>query len=102
MNDAKKAQDKAAEAMRRSAQRITHSRTTKPLSPLHGFGTFGIIGWSIAVPTVAGAFLGVWLDKVAPQSFSWPMALILGGIVIGIIIAWSWIAKEDQDQYKKQ
>ena len=102
MNQAKKEPDKAAEAMRRSAQRIKHSRSTKSLSPLHGFGTFGIIGWSIAVPTVGGAFLGMWLDKVAPQSFSWPIALILGGLVMGIIIAWGWITKEDHDQYKDQ
>ena len=74
MNQAKKEQDKAAEAMRRSAERLKQARSTKSPSPLHGFGTFGIIGWSIAVPTVAGALLGGWLDKVAPQSFSWPMA----------------------------
>ncbi|MBU3824904.1 MAG: AtpZ/AtpI family protein [Candidatus Oceanisphaera merdipullorum] len=100
MNQAKKEPDKAAEAMRRSAQRIKQARSTKHLSPLRGFGSFGIIGWSVAVPTVGGAFLGMWLDKVAPQSFSWPMALILGGLVIGIIIAWSWINKEDHNQYK--
>jgi len=43
---------------------------------------------------VAGAFLGMWLDRVAPQSFSWPLALILGGLVMGGIIAWSWIERE--------
>lgn len=102
MSNGKKAQDKAAEAMRRSAQRTKEARSSKSVSPLHGFSTFGIIGWSIAVPTVGGAFLGVWLDKIAPQSFSWPMALILGGIMIGGIIAWSWINKEGGDQHKEQ
>lgn len=86
--------DKSADAMRRSAERMHKSRITKSVSPLRGFSTFGIIGWSVAVPIVGGAFLGVWLDKVAPQSFSWPIALILGGAMIGIIIAWSWINKE--------
>ena len=102
MSNGKKAQDKAAETMRRSAQRTKEARSSKSVSPLHGFSTFGIIGWSIAVPTVGGAFLGVWLDKIAPQSFSWPMALILGGIMIGGIIAWSWINKEGGDQHKEQ
>ncbi|MFD1008436.1 AtpZ/AtpI family protein [Oceanisphaera ostreae] len=101
MSNPKKAADKAAEAMRRSAQRTQQARSTKSVSPLHGFSTFGIIGWSIAVPTVGGAFLGVWLDKIAPQSFSWPMALILGGIMIGGIIAWNWINKEDSKQHQK-
>lgn len=98
MSDAKKEQDKAAEAMRRSAKRTQEARNTKSVSPLHGFSTFGIIGWSIAVPTVGGAFLGAWLDKVAPQSFSWPMALILGGIMMGAIIAWNWIDKQANNQ----
>ena len=98
MSNPKKDSDKAAEAMRRSAQRSQHARSTKSVSPLHGFSTFGIIGWSIAVPTVGGALLGGWLDKVAPQSFSWPMALILGGIMMGGIIAWNWISREDSKQ----
>ena len=40
------------------------------------------IGWSITVPTVGGAFLGLWLDRVAPQDFSWTIALLLGGVVL--------------------
>jgi ATP synthase protein I len=63
-------------------------------SPLRGIGTFGMIGWSIAVPTVGGAFLGLWLDRVAPQNFAWTIALILGGVVLGAFIAASWINKE--------
>ena len=58
---------------------------------------FGMIGWSVAVPTVAGALLGLWLDRVAPQSFSWPIGLILGGVTIGVIIAWSWVSRESDD-----
>ena len=53
-----------------------------------------MIGWSVAVPTVGGAFLGHWLDRVAPQAFSWTIALILGGIAIGSLIAWGWIGRE--------
>jgi ATP synthase protein I len=66
-------------------------------SPLRGIGTFGMIGWSIAVPTVGGAFLGLWLDRVAPQNFSWAIALILGGVVMGAFIAWGQISKEGDD-----
>jgi ATP synthase protein I len=53
-----------------------------------------MVGWSIAVPTVGGAFLGLWLDRVAPQGFNWTLALILGGVVIGGFIAAAWINKE--------
>jgi len=53
-----------------------------------------MVGWSVAVPTVGGAFLGLWLERAYPQSFSWTIALILGGVAIGVMIAWVWIDKE--------
>ncbi|MFX0546360.1 AtpZ/AtpI family protein [Roseovarius sp. S1116L3] len=87
-------QDKPAEDIARQAQRMKSRREHPGPSPLRGIGTFGMIGWSIAVPTVGGAFLGLWLDRVAPQSFNWTIALILGGVVVGIFIAIAWINKE--------
>lgn len=88
--------DRTADNIRRRAERMKAARNDPGESPLRGFGVFGIIGWSIAIPTVGGAFLGLWLNRVAPQDFSWPIALILGGIVIGGIIAWRWVDKESQ------
>lgn len=86
-------EDASAAAIRQRAERMQQTRNDKEpkYSSLSGLGVFGVIGWSIAVPTVAGAFLGMWLNRVAPQSFSWPIALILGGVVIGAIGAWRWI-----------
>lgn len=88
-----KNKDDASESIRRRAQRMQDTRDQPKYSPLSGLGVFGVIGWSVAIPTVAGAFLGMWLNRVAPQSFSWPIALILGGVVVGGMVAWSWIDK---------
>ena len=96
--DTHKNQDPSAQSMRRSAERMKHARTNPSASPLRGFGVFGVIGWSIAIPTVGGAFLGMWLNKVAPQTFSWPIALILGGAMMGVIIAWRWISDESSNK----
>jgi len=87
------AKDQASEAIRRRSERMQKTRNTPSYSPLNGLGVFGVIGWSVAIPTVGGAFLGMWLNRIAPQSFSWPIALILGGVVIGGMVAWSWIDK---------
>lgn len=86
--------DKSAKDIGQRAQRMKAARDHPGPSPLRGVGTFGMIGWSIAVPTVGGAFLGMWLDRIAPQSFSWTIALLLGGVVFGGFLAWSWISKE--------
>lgn len=76
------------------AQRMKAARENPGPSPLRGIGTFGMIGWSVAAPTVSGAFFGLWLDRVAPQNFSWTIALILGGVAVGALLAWVWIEKE--------
>ena len=55
-----------------------------------------MVGWSVAIPSVSGALLGIWLDRVAPQTFSWSLALILGGLVLGLIVAWDWVARENR------
>lgn len=86
--------DKSADTIGQRAQRIKHARDNPGPSPLRGVGAFGVIGWSIAVPTLGGIFLGLWLDRIAPQNFSWTIALLLGGVVLGAIIAWRWIDKE--------
>jgi ATP synthase protein I len=86
--------DKTSDDIARQARRMQAQRDTPGPSPLRGIGTFGMIGWSIAVPTVGGAFVGMWLDDRAPQAFSWTIALILGGVVLGAFIAAVWINKE--------
>lgn len=86
--------DKPTQDISRQAKRMKSTRDHPPPSPLRGIGTFGMIGWSIVVPTVGGAFLGGWLDRIAPQAFSWTIALILGGVVVGGFIAARWMNKE--------
>ena len=94
MAEPSKPEDKAVSDIERAAHRLQKARNEPPPSPLRGLGTFGMVGWSIAVPTVGGIFLGLWLDRVAPQGFSWTVALLLGGAVIGGFISWRWIARE--------
>jgi ATP synthase protein I len=90
--------DKSADDIARQADRMKSKRENPGSSPLRGIGTFGMIGWSIAIPTVGGAFLGLWLDTIVPQRFSWTIALILAGVVLGGFIAAVWINKEGGDK----
>jgi len=65
-----------------------------------GLGMMGMVGWSVAVPALLGAALGIWLDKSYPQSFSWTLTFLMVGIIGGVIIAWSWVNKEDKEVHK--
>jgi ATP synthase protein I len=61
-----------------------------------GFGMSGLIGWSVAVPAVLGALLGLWLDRRYPGGHSWTLALLAAGLVFGCWNAWHWVDKEDR------
>ncbi|MEO6095637.1 MAG: AtpZ/AtpI family protein [Fibrobacteria bacterium] len=61
-----------------------------------GLGMMGLIGWSVTVPTVLGALLGVWLDAHHPGKYGWTLALLMAGLVLGCANAWHWVAKEDK------
>lgn len=62
-----------------------------------GLGMFGMVGWSVAVPTLVGTALGIWLDKNHHQLFSWTLTFLFIGLLTGCIIAWHWISQGDKD-----
>lgn len=62
-----------------------------------GLGLFGIVGWSVVVPTMGGAILGIWMDSTYPQSFSWSLSLLVVGLLLGCLMAWNWIQKEHEE-----
>lgn len=59
-----------------------------------GLGAFGVIGWSVAVPTIVLTALGVWLDRAVPVRFSWTLTMLGAGIVLGCLNAWLWVSGE--------
>ena len=60
-----------------------------------GLGMMGLIGWSVVVPTLLGAALGMWLDSRHPGNRSWTLALLMAGLVLGCLNAWRWVAQQD-------
>lgn len=65
---------------------------------LFGLGFFGIVGWSIAIPTVLGIAIGVFLDNRFTQSFSWTLTFLFAGIILGSFNAWHWIKEKSEDE----
>jgi ATP synthase protein I len=62
-----------------------------------GLGMMGLIGWSVVVPTLLGAWLGIWLDNHHLGRHSWTLTLLVIGLAIGCLNAWHWVAKEDKE-----
>ena len=67
-----------------------------------GLGMMGLIGWSVVVPTLLGAALGIWLDKHHPGKHAWTLALLVAGLAIGCLNAWFWVAKEEMAMRDQQ
>jgi ATP synthase protein I len=67
-----------------------------------GLGMIGLIGWSVVVPTLLGAALGLWLDEHRSGQHSWTLALLVAGLAIGCLNAWHWVAKEDKAMRDEQ
>jgi ATP synthase protein I len=84
------------------AQRKLKARRDAAHGVWFGLGTMGIVGWSVAVPTLLGAALGIWLDDRHPGTHSWTLALLVAGLTLGCVNAWHWVAKEDQAMRDEQ
>ena len=85
----------------RAARKLKARRNPAP-GVWFGLGMMGLIGWSVVVPTLLGAALGLWLDNRYPSKHSWTLALLVAGVVLGCFNAWNWVAMEDAAMGKDQ
>ena len=67
-----------------------------------GLGMMGLIGWSVVVPTLLGAALGLWLDEHHPGKQAWTLALLIAGLMIGCANAWYWVAQQEKAMKDEQ
>lgn len=77
---------------RKEARKLRSRRHGRP-SIAFGLGLFGVVGWSVALPTLLGIALGAYLDRVAPAGFSWTLTLMVAGLALGALAAWSWLRR---------
>jgi ATP synthase protein I len=85
---------KLGETVGRSAERKLRARKERRRTAWFGLGTFGLVGWSVALPTLLGVALGVWLDGRWPGQVSWTLTFLLIGVGVGCFNAWYWVNQE--------
>ena len=83
-----------SEMVERKASRKLRARRGQGRGLWYGLGLFGLIGWSVAIPTLVGVLLGLWLDGRSAGGFPWTLTLLFGGLVIGCVNAWFWLRRE--------
>ena len=90
------ARDRLAAHIEGKQARKMHARQIKERSTWFGMGMMGTIGWTVVVPTLLGVALGLWIDAHWPSSVSWTLMLLIGGLLLGCVNAWLWIAREQR------
>ena len=95
-------QKEREEALRRKVgakeRRKVRARAEKDRGVWFGFGMFGLVGWAVAIPTLVGVFVGVWIDKEWPGPPSWTLTGLFIGVVLGCLNAWYWVRRESRDE----
>lgn len=89
-------EDLLAERVGQQARRKLKARRNGTQDVWFGLGMMGLIGWSVALPTLAGAALGIWLDTHHAGAHSWTLGLLLAGLVVGCLNAWHWVDRQDK------
>ena len=82
------------EQIDRKSRRKLEARSDRGRSLWYGMGLFGLVGWSVAVPTLAGLAIGLWLDSRSEIRISWTLTLLVGGLMAGCVLAWYWVSRE--------
>ncbi len=75
-------------------QRRLEARRHESRGMWFGLGMFGLVGWSVAVPTIVGIAIGAWADSTWPSRFSWTLTGLFVGVVVGCWNAWYWVKRE--------
>ncbi|MEA2087614.1 MAG: AtpZ/AtpI family protein [Candidatus Caldatribacteriota bacterium] len=85
------------EKIKRKEKRKLRAKRKKGQAIWFGMGLFGVIGWSVMVPTLIGIAVGIWADRKWPGPISWTLTFLFAGIILGCLNAWYWVEKERKE-----
>ncbi len=85
-----------SEEVGKKEQRKIRARAERSRGVWFGLGMFGVVGWSIAVPTLIGIAIGLWIDRTWESRFSYTVMCLAAGVMTGCALAWYWIVREGE------
>lgn len=77
--------------------RKVRARRSADRSPWFWAGMFGLVGWSVAGPTILGVYIGWLIDRAgSPGPWSWTLLGLVVGVSFGCLNAWYWVSRESR------
>lgn len=87
-------EDEFETRIQRQGERIEKARADKGRSFWSYLGLIGVVGWSVVVPMVVGAVIGLALDHKFETGSRWTFGLMVFGLGVGCFNAWRLITRE--------
>lgn len=91
-----------AEALRRTVLRKTirreRARRRGDESAWAWLGTFGLVGWTVVVPTLLGLAVGIFIDERVESPISFTITFLIVGAATGMTMAWYWVRRESESE----
>jgi ATP synthase protein I len=78
------------------AERKRRARREKERPVWFWLGMFGLVGYAVAIPTIIGVAIGLWLDRTLEDEASWTLTFLLIGVLLGCLNAWYWVKQESR------
>ncbi|MBU1175747.1 MAG: AtpZ/AtpI family protein [Alphaproteobacteria bacterium] len=91
MTDKKSDTDPLVKEVERERERRRRWEREGDMSVGRRLAQIGVLGWILVIPTLAGLFLGRWLDANLGTGIFWSAPLMIVGLVIGGWTAWKWM-----------
>lgn len=89
--------DEFAEKIGKKSSRKIRARNERQKGLWYGLGMFGLVGWSVAIPTLLFLILGIWIDTHYKSQYSWTLMMLVMGIFLGCLNAWFWVKRESEE-----
>ncbi|MCA9073044.1 MAG: AtpZ/AtpI family protein [Planctomycetaceae bacterium] len=100
-SDPQSGEELRREVEARAARKLEARRETRR-SIWFGLGTFGMIGWSVSIPTLIGVAIGWWLDQNYPSRYSCTLMCLVLGLALGCVMAWQWVQRESGNNHSRR
>lgn len=84
-----------SEKVDKSAEELMKARGEKSRF-WHYAQILGVGGWLFAIPVVAGAYVGRYMDRKVGGEISWTITLIIVGIAVGAYNIWYFLLRRSQ------
>ncbi len=80
----------------RKEKRKLRARREGDRGPWFWLGMFGLVGWSVAIPSLLGIAIGAGMDRHLGGQVSWTLTMLLVGVGVGCWTAWFWVKRESE------